>query len=184
MLFTCALFFYAGIAQKVSVAADRNKILLGEQIIVQLKAEDINPRTSFLQDWFTISDSADHIRIVKKEPVDTIEINGFATLFAKDTITSFDSGRWQITPSTIILQDNATVNKPLLKTDSLVIDVLPVDVSGLTDYHALKDILDVEAKPDYTLYIIIAGTVIVLAIVVWLLKKCSQKRNLLRQNLL
>ena len=49
MLLTCALFFYAGDAQKISVTADRTKILLGEQIVVQLKAEDINDKTDFLQ---------------------------------------------------------------------------------------------------------------------------------------
>ncbi|QEC68785.1 hypothetical protein FRZ67_16270 [Panacibacter ginsenosidivorans] len=178
MLFTCALLFYAGMAQKVSVTADRNKILLGEQIIMQLKAEDINPRTSVLQNWFILSDSTDHIKIVKKEPIDTIEINGYTTYLQKITITSFDSGRWQITPSPIILQDNATGKKTLLKTGSVVVDVLPVDVSGLQDYHALKDILDVEAKPDYTLYILIAGSVIVLVIAVLLLRKMFAKKNL------
>jgi len=177
MLFTCALFFYAGIAQKVSVAADRNKILLGEQITLQLKAEDINTRTSFLENWLLQDDSASHIQIVKKEKTDTIEIKGLTTYLQKVIITSFDSGRWQIVPPPVILHDKVTGKKTLLKADSLAIEVLPVDVSAMLDYHALKDILDVEAKPDYTLYVIIGGSVLVLLLVIWLLRKMFAKKK-------
>lgn len=177
MLFTCALFYYATDAQKVSVTADRTKILLGEQIVVQLKAEDINEKNDFLQNWFLFNDSAAHIQIVKKEPVDTIEINGLNTYLQKIIITSFDSGRWQITPASLILQNRATGSKMVLKADSLFIEVLPVDVSGLMDYHVLKDIIDVEAKPDYWLYILIAASVIVLAVLIWLyIKQLSKKK--------
>lgn len=177
MPLTCALFFYAGTAQKISVTADRTKILLGEQIIVQLKAEDINGKTDFLQNWFLFNDSTGHINIVKKEPVDTIEINGLNTYLQKITITSFDSGRWQITPASLILQNRATGSKTTLKADSLFIEVLPVDVSGLMDYHVLKDIIDVDAKPDYWLYILIAVSAIVLAVLVWLyIKQLSKKK--------
>lgn len=177
MFLTCALFFYAADAQKVSVTADRTKILLGEQIIVQLKAEDINEKNDFLQNWFLFNDSAEHIKIVKKESVDTIEINGLNTYLQKITITSFDSGRWQITPAPVILQNRATGSKTILKADSLFIEVLPVDVSGLMDYHVLKDIIDVEAKPDYWLYILIAVSVIVLTVLIWLyFKQLSKKK--------
>lgn len=178
MLLTCALFFYAGDAQKISVTADRTKILLGEQIVVQLKAEDINDKTDFLQNWFLFNDSSEHIKIVKKEPVDTIEINGLNTYLQKIIITSFDSGRWQITPPPVIVQNRATGSTTVLKADSLFIEVLPVDVSGLMDYHVLKDIIDVDAKPDYLLYILIAVSAIVLAVLVWLYFKQLSKKKL------
>jgi hypothetical protein len=178
MLFTYALFFYVADAQKISVTADRTKILLGEQIIVQLKAEDINEKNDFLQNWFQFNDSAAHIKIVKKKPVDTIEINGLYTYLQKIVITSFDSGRWQITPPPIILQNRATGSKTVLKADSLFIEVLPVDVSGLMDYHVLKDIIDVEAKPDYWLYILSGVSVIVLAVLIWLYVKQLSKKKL------
>lgn len=184
MLFTCVLFFYASNAQKVSVATDRNKILLGEQIILQLKAEDINARTSFLQSWFIINDDSSHIQVVKKEPVDTIEVNGLTTYIQKVTITSFDSGRWRVTTPPVILQDRATGKQTPLKTDSLFIEVLPVDVSALQDYHPLKDILEVETKPDYTLYILIAVSVLVLVIVIWLFIKMFAKKKVQPQKMM
>ncbi|CAN5640771.1 BatD family protein [soil metagenome] len=177
MLFTCALFYYAVDAQKISVTADRTKILLGEQIVLQLKAEDINDKNDFLQNWFLFNDSSAHIQIVKKEPVDTIEINGLNTYLQKIIITSFDSGRWQITPPPIIIQNRATGSKTVLKADSLFIEVLPVDVSGLMDYHVLKDIIDVEAKPDYLLYILIGTSVIVLAVFIWLYVEPLSKKK-------
>jgi hypothetical protein len=178
MLFACALFFYAGTAQTVSVTADRNKILLGEQITLQLKAEDINTRTSFLENWFALNDSSNHLQVVKKEKIDTIEIRGLTTYLQKVFITSFDSGRWQFAPLTMNVKDKVTGKQTILKTDSIYIEVLPVDVSAMLDYHALKDILDVEAKPDYTLYIIIGGSVIVLLIVIWLFRKMFAKKKL------
>src|SRR3954468_9838937 len=105
MFFTCALFFYSANAQKVSAVADREKILIGEQIIVQLKLEDVNAQNFSLEKWFTLNDSIPHIQIVKKDTLDTVNINGLSTYLQKITITSFDSGRWAIAPMQVVLQD-------------------------------------------------------------------------------
>jgi hypothetical protein len=178
MLFTCALFFYPATAQKVSAVTDREKILIGEQIILQLKVEDVNDRNSFVQNWFTFNDATPHIQVVKKEPIDTIEINGLNTYLQKITITSFDSGRWAINPMPVELQDRITGKKTLLSSDSIFIEVLPVDVSAMTDYHPLKDIIAIEAKPDYMRYAIVAFIAIILAALIWLLIKQFSKKKL------
>lgn len=178
MLFTCALFFYPAAAQKVSAVTDREKILIGEQIILQLKVEDVNDRNSFVQNWFTFNDATPHIQVVKKEPIDTIEINGLDTYLQKITITSFDSGRWAINPMPVELQDRITGKKTLLSSDSIFIEVLPVDVSAMTDYHPLKDIIAIEAKPDYMRYAIVAFIAIILAALIWLLIKQFSKKKL------
>ncbi|CAN5238069.1 hypothetical protein BH11BAC6_BH11BAC6_16620 [soil metagenome] len=177
MLFTCALFFYVGNAQHLTISADRNKILIGEQIVLQLKAEDINDRTTFLQGWFTLNESAGHIQVVKREGIDTIEINALTSYLQKITITSFDSGRWAIAMQPIMLQDRVSGKQSLLKTDSLYIDVLPVDVSALRDYHPEKEIIDITIKPDYTLYIIIAGAAVLFIVIVWLLVRHFRKKK-------
>jgi len=178
MLFTCVLFFYAVAAQKVSAVADREKILIGEQVVIQLKLEDVNTKNYLLQNWFAFNDSFPHIQVVKKEPEDTVEINGLTTYIQKITVTSFDSGRWVIPPMQIALQDNVTGKQTTLGTDSIFIDVLPVDVSSMTDYHPLKDIIEVETKPDYFLYAAIAASVILLAVLIWQLAKRSKKKKL------
>jgi hypothetical protein len=75
------------------------------------------------------------------------------------------------------MQDRTTGKQTLLQTDSLVLEVLPVDVSNMQNYHDVKDILDVEVKPNYWLFVAIAASVIVLAILIWLMVKGSKKKK-------
>lgn len=158
----CFLFSVSGYAQRVSAVIDREKILLGEQAVISLKAEDVNPATQSLQ-WFSIPDSANHLEVIKKDKIDTIDINGLKTYFQKITVTSFDSGRWaaQITPARI--HENNTGKNTALKTDSLYLSVLPIDVSQLKEYHDIKEVIDVEVK-DYTWWIV--GGAVLLALII------------------
>src|SRR3982751_4787623 len=79
-LLTAFLFFILSAhAQSASGSLDRNKILLGEQVTLQLKAEDINTRMFFLQDWFNLPDSISHMQIVKRNVIDTIDVGGVTT---------------------------------------------------------------------------------------------------------
>jgi len=164
MLFTCALFFYAASAQHASMIADRYKILIGEPVILQIKAEDINAGNSVLQNWFELNDTSKHIQIIKKEAVDTVMVNGLMTYMQRITVTSFDSGHWAVPLSSLILTENSTGKQTVLHADSLFIDVLPVDVSALKDYHPEKEIIDVTISPDYKRYIIIGAAALALLI--------------------
>ena len=176
--FLCALFFYAGNAQRLSVTADRTKILLGEQVVLQLKAEDINASVNTLQNWFAIADTGNHISVVKRDIIDTVSVNALTSYIQKITITSFDSGRWQLAPLSLFIKDNVTGRQTKLVSDSLFIDVLPVDVSAMPDYHPIKDIIEVEAKPKYGLYAAIALAVIAVGITTWwLIRRLRQKKT-------
>jgi hypothetical protein len=178
VLTTSFLFFiFYAHAQEVSAIIDRNKILIGEQAILQIKIENFNARTTFLQNWFYLSDTSTHIQIVKREPVDTIDVGGLTTYLQRITLTSFDSGKWKLDPMPVMMQERATGKQTVLQTDSLFLEVLPVDVSNMQSYHDIKDILTVEAKPDYTLYIAIAVSVIILAVLIWLLVKRSDRKK-------
>ena len=178
VLFTGFLFFIVSVhAQSASATIDRNKILLGEQVNLQLKAEDINTRMFFLQDWFNIPDSISYIQVVKRGAIDTVDVGGVTTFTQTLTITSFDSGKWKLGPLQLIMQDRTTGNQTVLQTDSVVLEVLPVDVSNMQNYHDVKDILDVEVKPNYWLYVAIAASAIVLIILIWLMVKGSKKKK-------
>lgn len=177
LFFVFCIFHQQAVAQNVSAITDRNKILIGEQVVLQLKAENINAATTFLQNWFSVTDSSGHIQITKTDAVDTININGSTTYLQKIYITSFDSGKWSIAPLQISLQERATGKQVIYKTDSVVLEVLPVDVSGLTTYHDIKDILDVEAKPDYLLYGLIASGIIIAILITWFIIKFSKKKK-------
>lgn len=171
------VFHQNAFAQTVSAITDRNKILIGEQVILQLKAEDVNPRTTFLQNWFNVTDSSGHIRVIKADPVDTVDINGYTTYLQKIYITSFDSGRWSIAPLKISIQERSTGKQTFFQTDSIALEVLPVDVSAMDNYHEIKDILEVEVQPDYLLYGLIAAGVIIAALIIGFIIKFSKKKK-------
>jgi len=178
VLTTGFLFFvFCAQAQEVSASIDRNKILIGEQVTLQIKVENFNSRTAFLQNWFYPADTTTHIQVVKRESVDTIDVAGLTTYMQKLTVTSFDSGKWKLDPMQVIMQERATGKKTVLQTDSLFLEVLPVDVSSMESFHDIKDILAVETRPDYTLYIAVVVSLIILAILVYLLVKRSRTRK-------
>lgn len=177
MLVAGVMLFCISYGQRLSMTADRTKILLGEQVAVKLKAEDINTSVNTLQDWFNIPDTANHITVVKRDKIDTVTVGSLTSYIQTITITSFDSGRWQVAPLSLLLKDNVTGRQSSLVADSLFIDVLPVDVSGMPDYHPIKDIIEVEAKPKYGLYAAIALAVIAFGITAWwLVRRFKQKK--------
>lgn len=162
-------------AQKITAITDRNKILIGEQVELVVKAEELNARTSELQSWFNISDSSGHVQVLKHNPIDTVELNGFTTYIQKITLTSFDSGRWVLPPIKLSLEDKATHKISVITTDSIVLTVIPVDVAGLRDYHDIKEIETVEVQPNYVLYAAIVLSVIGLIVLFWLLFRKKKK---------
>jgi len=166
-----SLFVVKSSAQKISATLDRDKIVIGEQVTLELKVSDVNPRLSFLASWFSFPDSVNHLAIIKKDAIDTVDVGGLATYLQHITITSFDSGRWAIPLPPVIIQDRTSGKKTSLKADSVFLQVLSADVSGLKDYHDIKDIIDVPKETDYTLIIAAGISVVVITVLLILLLK-------------
>lgn len=176
LVMACLLFcFVTSFSQRIVVSLDRDKIVIGEQVNLQLKVVDVNDRVSFIPGWFTLGDTVNHLTIIKKGKVDTVDIGGLAAYLQQLTITSFDSGRWALPIQNITLQDRATGKQTILKADSVFLQVLPVDVSGLKDYHDVKEIIDVPVKIDYTLWIAAGISIIVVIVLVILLLRRKKK---------
>src|SRR5437868_6134481 len=81
-------------AQTVAALANRPRILIGEQLKLQVFAEF---RKGQEISWFHI-DSLPHFEIMERSRVDTIQEAGRTTLKQELTLTSWDSGKWQIPP--------------------------------------------------------------------------------------
>jgi len=161
-------------AQQAVVTLDRDQILLGEQVTLQLKVENLTDQAQSLKSWFKVSDTAGHIIVVKAAKMDTISVDGQTTLMQKLTITSFDSGSWQIPVIEPVVSD-INHQEYTLSTHPVTLQVLPVDVSKLKDYHPLKEILAVNYK-DYTwLYII--GGVLILAVILFFVLRLLKRRK-------
>lgn len=161
--------------QSVSASLDRNKILLGEQVTLNFTLNNLNEHGAFVANWPQINDTTNHVEVLKRTKIDTIAVSDTYSYQQNFTLTSFDSGRWQIGPFIFIIQDKITGEKIKLTTSTLYLTVLPVDVSDMTDYHAMKEIIDVPVAFDWK-PVIIALIVILIALIVFLIIR-KQKRK-------
>lgn len=158
-------------AQSVSASLDRDKILLGEQVTLQLNLTNLNSSMSFIAKWPQLHDTLNHVEILKRTIIDTINVNSSDSYQQNFTLTCFDSGRWQLGPFNFIIQDKTTGKQSKISTTVLYLTVLPVDVSALKDYHPLKDIIEVQPSFNW-LPVIIAAAIIFI-----ILKKRKKKIN-------
>ncbi|MEO8713027.1 MAG: hypothetical protein ABI405_12930 [Parafilimonas sp.] len=161
-------------AQSVSASLDRDKILLGEQVTLQFSLAGVNERINFVTNWPQLKDTIAHTEILKRTAIDTINVQGVNTYQQNFTITSFDSGRWQLGPFVFILQDKTTGKQIQLVTVPVYLTVLPVDVSDLKDYHPIKDIIDVQTSFNW-MPVIIAAIIILLAVIIFIIIKKRKK---------
>ena len=60
-------------SQTVKALADRDRIFIGEQVNLQLSVE--KGKTGIA--WFNLPDSVNHLEIVKKGKIDTVQKGGF-----------------------------------------------------------------------------------------------------------
>lgn len=157
----------------VLASADKSKILLGEQFDLVVGARFVNEADL---NFFKI-DSLLHFEIVQKSKVDTERNGQNIVLTQRITLTSFDSGRWQI-PS-------LALNGTQLRTKPIAIDVVfssPFDPKK--DYHDVKDILSVKQPAEPTWYWWVIGAVLLLLLFILLFprKKKPQKEEVIDAN--
>ncbi len=155
LLISC--FVSAQTTPSITVSVDKNRIMLGEPF--HLKIEAILPRDA---KPFTL-DSIPHFEFLEK-PVflPTVE-NGSMLMHGTATLTSFDSGHWEI-PSIVITAK--------LRSDPIPIDVIFSDFDPNQDYHDIKDIIQVKKKKQYPwLWWAAGGGLLLLILLKYLLRK-------------
>jgi hypothetical protein len=152
----------------VKVSANRDKILIGEPI--ELKLEALVPADAPVK-WFPL-DSLPHFEFIDKGKIDTMATGNGIQYRQTLTITSFDSGRWNIVALPLEVG-----NKNYL-TDSLPVSVAFSNFDPSKDYHDIKDIL--EPAPAHLEYInwVIAGIAFfaVLLLIYFLRKKLPARQ--------
>lgn len=118
---------------RVQARVDRDRILIGERIQLELEAEI--PESAPIR--FFETDSIPHFEILEVTTADTQDISGGTRIRQSWTLTSFDSGSWVIPAFSL--------GEGVL-TDSIPIEVSfsPFDTSA--PYHDVRDVLDEEVK--------------------------------------
>ena len=175
LLFTFYFLLTDASAQSVSASLDRDKILLGEQVNLQLNLTNLNPLIAFVAGWPQLPDTLNHIEIIKRSSLDTIQVNGTNSYQQDFILTGFDSGRWQLGPFNFIIQDKTTGKQLKIFTQPVYLTVLPVDVSGMKDYHPLKDVIEVETSFNWLPVIIGIALLIAAVIIIVIIKKRKKK---------
>lgn len=154
-------------SQKISATIDKEKILIGEQVELQLKVENIDRAKMDIAKWFNLPDTFNHMEVVLRYPIDTVKVDDLTTFIQKIKITSFDSGKWSFPELNVLLN-----NRQSISTLPLSVTVLPVDVSNMQDYHDIKDILEVDLKNDWRIIVgIVALVVICIFGLLWVLSR-------------
>lgn len=147
--------------QTLSATLNRDKILIGEQVVLELKADGINLQQYQLKQWFNVADTFNSFEIVQRNSLDTIKIGSNTGFVQKFVLTSFDSGYWQIPSFDLVLQNKLNDSLINFSTNSLYVTVLPVNVDSLQDFHDIKDIETVENYVDWKFLIAIALALII-----------------------
>ncbi len=151
ILFFCFLFSQFAFTQKIVVSADvsKKKILIGEPIEWNFQA--VIKKSQNIQ-WF-LPDTIPHFEILSRSKVDSLTSGDDIIIKQLLTITSWDSGSWQL-PSFSISNSNKI--KPVL------IDVTFTPFDPAQDYHDVKDIMEAGKPKKPTWYWYLVGAILLL----------------------
>lgn len=155
---------------------DSASIMIGDQINMEL---GIKVPANFVVDWPHYTDTVtSHIEVVNRQKIDTTQSGGDLILSQRYTITSFDSGYFEIPPSRFTFHPKGdTSTKYMANTNTLF---LMVNTPVVDTTKAFKPIIG-PAKEPYTfaeifpwivLGLIVIGLIIFL---VWYIRK--RKKN-------
>ena len=144
----------------IKASADKNKILIGEPLLLTIQAEI--PEEAVIK--FIAIDSIEHFEFLEKPTIDTSSTNSGTSIKGVYKITSFDSGHWLI-PSFII--------SDAVRTDTIPVDVVFSDFNPNQEYHDIKDIIEVtpsEKKIQWWWYAG-GGAILLVLLLLYLFKK-------------
>lgn len=151
------LISLSAFTQKVTVTAssDKDKIVIGEQIKLTLEA--VVPRDEVV-DWPKI-DSIAHFEVLNASKLDS-QLSGEELILKQTlTLTSWDSGRWQIPAFAI------TGSK---RTKPIVVDVGYSPFDRNQPYHDIKDIIEVQRPGESYWYWYLIGAVLLIVFILLL----------------
>lgn len=158
-LFICTIV-HAQKKPPIAATVDRNKILIGEQfdLILDVRFPDLSSA------YFFEFDSLPHFEVIKKSKIDTTSLDNQVLLSQRITLTSWDSGRWQL-PSFSLARNQ-------YKTKPITIEVVfssPFDPKQ--DYHDVKEIIEVQKPKRPTWYWYVIGALLLLGLFILLFPK-------------
>ena len=161
----CTMLYAQQVRVKASV--NRDRILIGEPIVLQLEAE-LPEGESFT--WFRL-DSIDHFEWLVKGQMDTLDAVQGKLYRQQVTITSFDSGSWTIPRLSLQVKNSSYL------TDSIPLTVGYSNADPNKPYHDIRDIIEVPAAETGKVnYIIAIVTLLAIAGLIYLLTRKKKEQ--------
>jgi hypothetical protein len=170
----------AGIIQaqqiKATARLDSTNILIGDQIKLFL---EIDYPPSVTVEFPNVPDTlSEFIEVLDKSPIDTIDIENSALLkqIRSYTITSFDSGSYQVAPQWFKINVNGTIDSVPTNGVTLNVFTMQIDTTrGLTDIKMpFPAPLTLKEVTPYILGVILIGAIIFLVLYSLKRKKKNQ----------
>ncbi|HTQ63495.1 MAG TPA: BatD family protein [Puia sp.] len=156
------LFTFSQGTPLVRATVDHNQILIGERIQLLL---EVNSPPGSSTNWFSL-DSIPHFEFIGKNKIDSITTQDGKAYRQTLTITSFDSGTYDI-PALAVTIDNKKYF-----TDSIPVQVDFSKFDPKQDYHDIKDILDIENPAvKFIIWIVVLITLISAGLFIYLQQK-------------
>ena len=150
-LLVLALFFHQGYGQEVTASIDRDSLLIGEQIELQLSAS-ADPEALIL---FPEGQTFYPLEVVNESAIDTLSKRPQLSLRKTYKITQFDAGDYLIAPQQITINRNPYTTEAIpVRINDVVVDTT---AQGLYDIKPLGQ--KVPESKSYWPYVLIAALV-------------------------
>ncbi|MBK7108335.1 MAG: hypothetical protein IPH61_04030 [Bacteroidetes bacterium] len=158
---------------KVSASVDSSNYLIGDYIRYDLHIQ--SPVTNTFN-WPLIDSIGGELETISVSGVDTLLQNGAYALHQQIVFAAYDSGMFTIHPVYVEYKKQGDTTQYIAVSDSiqLLIQTIPVDTT--LAIKPIKENISVTV-PDYTLYFIIGG-ILLLALIVYLIYRYIKKRKL------
>ena len=152
-------------AQKINLSAsvDKTSIFIGEQLQLTVKATFPKDQTI---EWLKV-DSLPHFEVLSQSKPDSQLAGNDLIVTQVITLTSWDSGRWQI-PSFSMAGSNKTAPLPINVTFSVF--------NPAQDYHDVKDILYVQKPEQQKWHWYVIGAILLILLFVLLFPGRKKKQ--------
>lgn len=160
----------------IQARADTDKIRIGEHVKLELSARvqlDGLKGASFKVFFPSLPDSFSHFEVVNRSELDTATAPGEKFFKQTVTVTSFDSGRWEIPALKFEVFSITDGSYDSVFTQPVLIDVNTVAVDTTKAFKPIKAVKGVSWNLlDYWLYLVIGAVAVLLIIgLIWYFRK-------------
>lgn len=174
---------FTGFAQPDAVTTtrlDTRQIMVGDQARLFIEVKN-KPQQGTLY-WATIPDTFNHLEVVERGKIDTLQTGDAVTYKQRLLITGFDSGMFRV-PSFAFPLKSANGDSFYVQTDSFDLLVQTVAVDTTKAFKPIKNIIYVQPSwLDYIWYIVGALVLIVLVVVIVVLIMKRKKPELVKEE--